>query len=100
MLSKFKGKKFIITPGIVELGKEQYNENFEFGKNIASVCDYVIIDSSINLKSITEGLVSCSFDTQKIIVANDLSDAVEKLNKFASQGDVVLFENDLPDNFK
>ena len=99
VISKFSGKKFIITPGIVELGKEQYNENFEFGKNLASVCDYVIIDSMINFKAITEGLVSVGYDTSKIMIANSLTDAVEKLNKHASHGDVVLFENDLPDNF-
>jgi UDP-N-acetylmuramoyl-tripeptide--D-alanyl-D-alanine ligase len=99
ILSKFSGKKFVITPGIIELGKEQYNENFKFGTKLASVCDWVIIDSMINFKAITDGLVSEKFDSSKIIIANSLTDAVEKLNKHTSKGDVVLFENDLPDNF-
>ena len=30
VLSKFDGKKFVITPGLVELGTEQFNSNFEF----------------------------------------------------------------------
>ena len=99
VLSKFDGKKFVITPGLVELGKEQFNANFEFGKDMASVCDYVIIDSSINYDAISSGLIFAGFDEDKIIQVVNLSQAVEMLGKYATNNDVVLFENDLPDNY-
>lgn len=99
VLSKFDGQKFIITPGLVELGKEQFNSNFEFGRDMAAVCDYVIIDSAINFDAISSGLVFAGFDESHIIQTANLSQAVEVLGKLAQNNDVVLFENDLPDNY-
>lgn len=99
VLSHFDGKKFVITPGLVELGNEQFNCNFEFGKNMAEVCDYVIIDSSINYEAIRTGLSFAGFKEENIIQTANLSQAVEILNKLAGPTDVVLFENDLPDNY-
>lgn len=99
VLSKFDGNKIVITPGLVELGNEQFNSNFEFGINMARVCDYVIIDSSINYDAISSGLIFGGFDESKIIQAISLTQAVETLSKIAKKGDVVLFENDLPDNY-
>lgn len=99
VLSKFSGKKFVITPGLVELGKEQFNANFEFGKTMASVCDYVIIDSTINFEAINSGLIFGGFDEEHILQAGSLSQAVMVLNTLVEADDVVLFENDLPDNY-
>jgi len=99
VLSKFEGRKFVITPGLVELGKEQFNSNFEFGRDMAAVCDYVIIDSTINYDAISSGLIFAGFDETHIIQVGNLSQAVEMLKTLATTNDVVLFENDLPDNY-
>lgn len=99
VLSKFSGKKFVITPGLVELGKEQFNANFEFGRTMAGVCDYVIIDSMINYDAISSGLIFAGFGEEKILRAGSLSQAVQVLNTLIEADDVVLFENDLPDNY-
>ncbi len=99
VLSKFDGNKFVITPGLVELGTEQFNSNFEFGRNLAAVCDYVIIDSTINYDAIYSGMIFAGFDENKILQAGNLNQAVELLSTIANANDVVLFENDLPDNY-
>lgn len=99
VLSEFDGKKFVITPGLVELGKEQFNSNFEFGQMLAKVADYVIIDGVINFEAISSGLVHAGFDESKIMRAGSINQAVQVLTRFAVAGDVVLFENDLPDNY-
>ncbi|MBQ7918260.1 MAG: UDP-N-acetylmuramoyl-tripeptide--D-alanyl-D-alanine ligase [Clostridia bacterium] len=99
VLSTFSGKKFVITPGLVELGKQQFNCNFEFGRTMAPVCDYVIIDSLINFDAIKAGLIFAGFDEEHILQAGSLSQAVKVLNSLAEADDVVLFENDLPDNY-
>ena len=39
VLNLMPGKKIIVTPGMIELGSEQYELNLEFGKQIADVCD-------------------------------------------------------------
>lgn len=99
VLSKFDGKKVVITPGLVELGKEQFNANFEFGRDMAKVCDYVIITGILNYEPISTGLEFAGFDKSKIIRAGSLNQAVSMLASITNPGDVVLFENDLPDNY-
>lgn len=99
VLSGFDGKKFVITPGMVELGAEQFNSNFEFGRMLASVADYVIIDGVVNFEAISSGLIFAGFDEAKILRAGSIGQAVQVLTRVAKAGDVVLFENDLPDNY-
>lgn len=99
VLAKFDGTKVVITPGLVELGAEQFNSNFEFGRNLAKVADYVIITGVVNYDAISSGLEFCNFATNKIIRAGTLNQAVSMLSSITNPGDVVLFENDLPDNY-
>ena len=99
VISEFEGKKFIITPGLVELGREQFNSNFEFGRNMASVADYVIITGVTNYDAISSGLAFAGFNESHILRAGSIKQAVDVMNTFSSAGDVVLFENDLPDNY-
>ena len=99
VLGLFAGKKYVITPGLVELGTENFNANFQFGKDMASVCDKVIIDGVSNYEAIEAGLLFGGFKKKNILRAGSLKQATEVLNTFAVPGDVVLFENDLPDNY-
>ncbi len=99
VLSNFSGKKVVVTPGLVELGKEQFNSNFEFGRNLARVANLVVIDSNINYDAISSGLLFEGFDEGNIIQTPNLASAVEILKNYVSKDDVVLFENDLPDNY-
>jgi len=100
VISKFSGQKIVITPGLVELGKDEFNANFEFGRQMASVANYVIIDGVVNYEAISSGLEFAGFDMKNVLRAGSLKQAVEVLNTIAKAGDVVLFENDLPDNYK
>lgn len=93
------GKKVIITPGIVEMGDKEYQANVDFGKNIAQVCDKVIIVNEVNKVAILDGLKQCNFDEKNIFTAENLSLATNMLPELTDVGDVVLFENDLPDNY-
>ena len=99
VISQYSGKKIVITPGLVELGTEQYKCNFNFGCDMAKVCDLVIIDSALNYKAISDGLIESGFDQEKIIQVVTLKQGVDLLKTVAGKGDVVLFENDLPDNY-
>jgi len=90
-------KAIVMTPGLVELGKAAYHENFIFGKNIASVADKVIIVNELNKTALTDGLKDGGFAIENILYARNLEDAKAMLG--AKKGDVVLIANDLPDNF-
>ena len=100
VLNMFKsGKKIIVTPGLVEMGEKEKFVNLEFGKNIADVCDRVIIVNQVNKDAITLGLQDKKFNMENVYFAEDLNAVKELLPTIAQSGDIVLFENDLPDNY-
>ena len=98
-LSLFSGNKIVVTPGLVELGNIEYKENQNFGEKIAKVANKVIIVNKVNRQAITEGLLKGGFDEQNIILADTLDMAKAKIKDMLTGNDVVLFENDLPDNY-
>lgn len=100
VLSTFKGKKIVVTPGFVELGQESGEANFKLGVAIADVADNVIVMNQTNKNFILSGLISHNFDTKKVFFANSLKEQKNILSKLVCDGCVVLFENDLPDNYK
>ena len=98
-LSLFSGDKIIVTPGLVELGDEEYKENENFGYKMSQVASKVIIVNLTNKQAITSGLIKGGFDLQNIISVESLNEAKLKLKEIVKTGDVILFENDLPDNY-
>ncbi len=99
VLKSFSGKKFVVTPGIVELGFLENEKNFEFGKLLSKVCDGVILVGRARALKIREGLLSSRYSQDKIYMVSSLEDAKAKIAEIAGEGDVVLFENDLPDKY-
>ncbi len=100
VLSKFKeGRKVIITPGMIELGEDEDKENKQFGKNIAKVCDFAILVGKNRTKPIQEGIKSQGFPAESLFIVDSLDQATQVLQKLVRPKDVVLFENDLPDNY-
>lgn len=99
VLSQFKGRKIIITPGMVELGNEEYSLNREFGRDMAAVVDIAILVGKKRTCAIQEGLKDKDFSMENIILTSSLEEASSKLSSVIRAGDVILFENDLPDNY-
>ena len=93
-------KRIIITPGFVEMGQKQYKANKVLGSQIALGCDYAIIVNETNREAIKSGIEKENFDNRKTYYAANLNDAHAHLATIIKAGDVVLYENDLPDNFK
>ena len=94
-----KGKKIIVTPGMVELGDMEEEENYKLGKEIGKVCDVAILVGKKRTAPIQKGLMDAGFSEDKMIVAKNLDEATASLGHVAVVGDVVLFENDLPDSY-
>ncbi|MBO5884493.1 MAG: UDP-N-acetylmuramoyl-tripeptide--D-alanyl-D-alanine ligase [Clostridia bacterium] len=98
-LKLFNGNKIIVTPGLVELGEEEYKANVDLGYQISQVANKVIIVNQTNKQAIDEGLRKGNFELENIIYVESLNDAKDKLKEIIKSGDVILFENDLPDNY-
>lgn len=101
ILSAFEGgRRVIITPGMIELGELQEEKNREFGEQIARAgLDLVILVGHKRTGPIYEGIQSTGFDMEKVRKAGGLFEANQMMQDFAEEGDVVLYENDLPDAF-
>ena len=101
VISLMDGNKYIITPGMVEMGAMQEKLNHEFGKQIAGVCDKVYLVGPKQTKPIYEGLISNNYSEDKITICKSFKDAYnEVLNESKSKKITVLIENDLPDSYK
>ena len=101
ILSQFNtGRRIIITPGMIELGKLQEEKNREFGQQIGEAkLDLVILVGKNQTKSIKEGIASTDFDMENVKTVGSLYEANRIMQDRAGKGDVVLYENDLPDSF-
>lgn len=92
-------RKVVVTPGMVELGALQFEENERFGARSARVADSVILVAPANRAAISRGVEQAGA-SGKLIVVDSLAEATTKLAEILGPGDVVLFENDLPDHFE
>jgi UDP-N-acetylmuramoyl-tripeptide--D-alanyl-D-alanine ligase len=99
VLKTFPGRKIVVTPGLVELGDAEYAENEAFGRAMAGAVDIAILVAR-NAAAMKKGLLEAGFDENNVIVTGKLAEATEALGKLARVGDVVLFENDLPDHYE
>ena len=90
-------RRLLVTPGMVELGEREAEENERFGTQAAEVCDLVVLVGEERSKPILAGLAAASFPDSRIHIVANASEAEALLAKTTRRGDVVLFENDLPD---
>ena len=99
VLDGFSGRKIVVTPGLVELGKMEHVANMQLGKLLAEHADKVIVIGKHNAEMLIAGLKEGGLATDNITFAKSLKKGNEILNSMLKEGDVVLFENDLPDNY-
>ena len=100
VLSQFEGgSKILITPGLVELGQIEAEENRRFGRAAAAVCDYVLLVGPQQTQPLREGLREGGFADSRILVARHSGEVTDHLKAIVREGDVLLYENRLPDTY-
>lgn len=96
-----EGRHYLVTPGFVEMGAKQYENNKRFGVDIArSNVDRVYVVNQVNRDAIVEGLSEGGYPSERVSVVASFKEAMAELQPQLKAGDVVLYENDLPDSFK
>lgn len=99
-LAMFKEMRILMTPGMVELGEKQYDENREVGVYAADKCDYAVLVGKEQTRPIQDGLAEAGFAAGRMIVVDTLQEAFQMVNAIPDERQkVVLIENDLPDNY-
>lgn len=99
VLKMMPGKHIVVTPGMIEVGEKEDEVNKEFGREIASSSDEVILIGEEKTKMIYEGLMEMKYSKDKIHILNDVMDAFPLMQKLKDKDTYVLLENDLPDSF-
>ena len=96
-----EGCRYVVTPGFVEMGARQYDNNRAFGADIAaSGADSVYVVNEVNRAAIVAGLEDGGYDMSRVHCVASFNEAMGELQPRLKAGDVVLYENDLPDSFK
>ncbi len=101
LLSTYVGRrKVYITPGLVETGEKNESVHKKIGKQLSSVADRVVLIKNSATPFIAEGLMEQGFDKKHIIWFKTAHEAHAAMAEIIEQNDVVLFQNDWPDNYK
>ncbi len=93
-------RRVLVTPGMVELGDQQDAENERFGAAAAAICDVVVLVGEEQTLPVRRGLEGAGFPDQGLRVVADSGGAQRLLAESSRSGDVILFENDLPDLYQ
>lgn len=99
VLKSFPGRHVVVTPGLVEQGEKEEEMNFRFGQQMGAVVDVAILVGPKRTRPIARGLLSVGFDENSLHIVASLQEAQGLIARIAQPGDVILFENDLPDNY-
>ncbi|MBQ6805191.1 MAG: UDP-N-acetylmuramoyl-tripeptide--D-alanyl-D-alanine ligase [Clostridia bacterium] len=99
VLSMFPGRRVIVTPGMVELGADEDKYNYEFGQAMAKAVDMAVLVGKKHTLPIQKGLKDAGFPEENIHVMASLDEAIAFNRQNLRAGDVVMYENDLPDNY-
>ncbi|MHB8498200.1 MAG: Mur ligase family protein [Acidimicrobiales bacterium] len=91
--------RVVVTPGMVELGRRQAEENRKFAVAVASVATDLVVVGRTNRKALLAGAHSVPGHWVNIHVVDDRAEAVSWVRDHLGPGDQVLYENDLPDHY-
>lgn len=97
-LSMFNGKKIIIMPCLIELGKKSPEVHEKIGEKIGQICDLAIITTKDYLRDIEKGVSvhNESAKTDRLIFCDKPKDIYSMVMLLCKSGDTVLLEGRVP----
>lgn len=90
-------RRILVTPGMIELGKIQEQENASAAEKAAEICDLIIPVGSTNRLAFLKGLQAKNFPEENIHCCDTRDEALARVAELRSSGDLILIENDLVD---
>ena len=99
VLSGHAGRLIVVTPGFIELGRQEVRSNRRLGNDIAAVAQMAILIGERRTRPIRTGLLESGMLEDNIKVFPSLMQANLFIEEACGPGDVLLYENDLPDHY-
>jgi len=90
--------KILITPGVVELANVQFDVNSDLAKKATTVFDEIWIINKVNKYAILNGVKSSEKNVVVKIFDSLSQDVFDRVNCLG-ENNLIVFENDLPDNY-
>ena len=99
VLASFDMKnKICVTPGLIELGDAEYEENRLLGIHMADKCTKIVLVGEKRSIPIFNGIKSVN-ENADVTVVKSFYEALDVIRPICDKNTVVIFENDLPDNY-
>ena len=89
------GRRVVVTPGMVELGRRQKSENAQLAAAVSAVASDLVVVGRTNRPALSKGAPS----SLNRLDVSEREEAVAWVRSNLSAGDAVLYENDLPDHY-
>jgi UDP-N-acetylmuramoyl-tripeptide--D-alanyl-D-alanine ligase len=89
------GRRVVVTPGMVELGPRQFEENRSFAQAAQAVAGDLVIVGETNRRALEAGW--SPLQARRVRTRDE---AVAWVRTTLGPGDAVLYENDLPDHYR
>jgi len=97
-------RSVVVTPGMIELGDRQRSENETFAGEVAKVATDLVVVGSTNRRALLAGVAKAQApkaggEGLRVITLDSRAAAVIWVRRELGDGDAVLYENDLPDQY-
>jgi UDP-N-acetylmuramyl pentapeptide synthase len=94
-LKLWPGKKAVVMPCLIELGKSSKEIHFKIGQKIAAVCDLAVIATKDRFGEIKKGAVLAGMRKDNILFLEQPPAAAKKITEVLAAGDTLLLEGRL-----
>ena len=95
-LKNWKGKKVIVMPCLIELGRASKEVHQRIGRKIAEVCDLAIITTKECFDDVKKFEKISVGNKSQILFIEDPKKIFEKVKDFNKRDDIILLESRLP----
>lgn len=92
-------RRILVTPGVIELGAEQFAVNRALAVEAATVCETTVVVAATNREAFVKGHRDVGREEQ-LVTVRGRAEAFRWLKENATPGDLVILENDLPDLYE
>lgn len=99
-LKNYQGKRIIIMPCLIELGKHAPSSHKLIGEKIGEICDLAIITTPYYFKEIKLGVTEKGMPDKKIIFSNNPKRISEILKPYFQKENVILIEGKISKEIK